>query len=173
MDLSRLVRASVFAAVSVGLGFSLLMIPNIELISVVVFISGVTLGVGWGIIVGGTAEFIFSVLNPFGSGLLFPPLLLGQVIGMVTIGAAGGLLRPLFFRKTFSVKIVFIAGIIGFILTFIFDSLTTLSYPVSVGYDLPQTLALYLSGIAFTLLHQISNAIIFSVGIPGIMRHLT
>jgi hypothetical protein len=172
MDLSKLVRASVFAAVSVGLGFSLLMIPNVEFISIVVFISGVTLGIGWGIVVGGTAEFIFSTLNPFGSGLLFPPLLLGQVLGMITIGAAGGLLRPLFFRKTFSVKIIFIAGVFGFILTFIFDSLTTLSYPLSAGYDWPQTLALYLSGLAFTLLHQISNAIIFSVGIPGIMRHL-
>jgi hypothetical protein len=74
MDLSKLVRASVFAAVSVGLGFSLLMIPNVEFISIVVFISGVTLGIGWGIVVGGTAEFIFSTLNPFGSGLLFPTL---------------------------------------------------------------------------------------------------
>ena len=69
MDLNKLVRASIFTALAIGLGFSLLMVPNVELITVIVFLSGLTLGVRWGILVGGTAEFIFSVLNPFGSGL--------------------------------------------------------------------------------------------------------
>ena len=68
MDLNKLVRASIFTALAIGLGFSLLMIPNIELITVIVFLSGLTLGIGWGILVGGTAELIFSVLNPFASG---------------------------------------------------------------------------------------------------------
>ena len=172
MDLNKLVRASIFTALAIGLGFSLLMVPNVELISVVVFLSGLTLGVKWGILVGGTAELIFSVLNPFGSGLVFPPLLLSQIISMIIIGAAGGLLRPMFFKKDFSKISIAGLAITGFIITFIFDSLTTLSYPFSAGFDLPQTIGIYISGIGFTFLHQISNAIVFAVGVPSVIKHL-
>ena len=172
MNLNKLVRASIFTALAIGLGFSLLMVPNVELISVVVFLSGLTLGVKWGILVGGTAELIFSVLNPFGSGLVFPPLLLSQIISMIIIGAVGGLLRPLFFKKALSKKSIAGLAITGFILTFIFDSLTTLSYPFSAGFDLPQTIGIYISGIGFTFLHQISNAIVFAVGVPSVIKHL-
>ena len=40
MKLNKLVRAAIFAALAIGLGFSLLLIPNIELITVTIFISG-------------------------------------------------------------------------------------------------------------------------------------
>jgi len=172
MDLNKLVRASIFTALAIGLGFSLLMVPNVELITVIVFLSGLTLGVRWGILVGGTAEFIFSVLNPFGSGLVFPPLLISQVVSMILIGAFGGILRSVFFKKQFSSKRIAILALTGFILTFIFDSLTTLSYPISVGFDFPQTFGIYLSGIGFTLLHQVSNAIIFPIVVPKVVKHL-
>jgi hypothetical protein len=172
MDLNKLVRASIFTALAIGLGFSLIMVPNIELISVIVFLAGLTLGIGWGVLVGGTAELIFSVLNPFGSGLVFPPLLLSQVFSMITIGAAGGVLRPVFFKREFAAKSITGLAITGFILTFIFDSLTTLSYPFSAGFDLPQTIGIYISGIGFTILHQISNAIIFTIGVPSVVKHL-
>ncbi len=172
MDLNKLVRASIFTALAIGLGFSLIMVPNIELITVIVFLAGLTLGIGWGILVGGTAELIFSVLNPFGSGLVFPPLLLSQIISMIIIGAAGGILRPVFFKREFTGKSIVSLAITGFILTFIFDSLTTLSYPFSAGFDLPQTIGIYISGIGFTILHQISNTIVFAIGVPKVIKHL-
>lgn len=172
MDLNKLVRASIFTALAIGLGFSLIMVPNIELITVIIFLAGLTLGIGWGVLVGGTAELIFSVLNPFGSGLVFPPLLLAQVLSMMIVGLAGGLMRPLFFKREFSAKNIAGLAITGFILTFIFDSLTTLSYPISVGFDLPQTVGIYISGIGFTILHQVSNAIVFAIGVPRVVKHL-
>lgn len=172
MDLNKLVRASIFTALAIGLGFSLIMVPNIELITVIIFLAGLTLGIGWGVLVGGTAELIFSVLNPFGSGLVFPPLLLAQVLSMMIVGLAGGLMRPLFFKREFSAKNIAGLAITGFVLTFIFDSLTTLSYPISVGFDLPQTVGIYISGIGFTILHQVSNAIVFAIGIPRVVKHL-
>jgi len=172
MDLNKLVRASIFTALAIGLGFSLLMVPNVELITVIVFLAGLTLGVGWGVLVGGTAELIFSILNPFGSGLVFPPLLISQVFSMIIIGAVGGLMRPLFFKRKFSTKRIASLVITGFVLTFIFDSLTTLSYPFSAGFDWPQTIGIYISGIGFTILHQLSNAIIFAIGVPSVVKHL-
>jgi len=172
MELNNLVRASIFSALAIGLGFSLLMIPNIELITVIVFLAGLTLGKKWGIIVGGTSEMIFSSLNPFGSGLMFPPLLVSQVISMLLIGLAGGLLRPLFYKKVYSNKMIIILSFCGFILTFLFDSLTSLSYPVSMGFDFAQTFGIYIAGIGFTLMHQISNAIIFPIVVPKVVKYL-
>ena len=40
MGPSNLVKAAIFSAVAIGMGFSLMLIPNIELITVVVFLSG-------------------------------------------------------------------------------------------------------------------------------------
>ena len=99
MQLNSLIRASIFCAIAVGMGFSLMFIPNIELITVIVFLSGVNLGIGWGGLVGLTAMGIYSGLNPMGSGLSFPPLFLMQIFGMAFTGIIGGLVRPLIIEK--------------------------------------------------------------------------
>ncbi|HBN45950.1 MAG TPA: hypothetical protein QGF08_04945 [Candidatus Marinimicrobia bacterium] len=172
MNLNKLVRASIFAALAIGAGFSLLMIPNVELITVIIFTAGLYLGPVWGLIVGGTAEMIFSGLNPLGSGLSFPPLFFAQVIGMAGIGFAGGLFHGVFMIREYSKQKVIAIGFTGFALTFIFDSLTTLSYPLSAGFDLSRTIGLYISGIGFTLLHQVANGVIFAIGVPRITKFL-
>ena len=173
INLTRLVRAAMFAALAVGLGYSLLLIPNVELITVVIFLSGLTLGIRWGILVGAVSEFIFSAMNPLGSGLIFPPLMAAQIISMIILGLAGGLLKPIFFKKNLSFFRVVTLGLTGFLLTFIFDSLTTLSYPIGSGFDWTQTWAIYLLGIGFTIIHQISNGIIFAVGVPAVVKYLS
>ena len=172
MNLNKLVRASIFAALAIGAGFSLLMIPNIELITVIIFTAGLYLGPAWGLIVGGTAEMIFSGMNPMGSGLSFPPLFISQIIGMAGVGFVGGVLQGVFMIREYSLHKVITVGIAGFILTFIFDSLTTLSYPVSAGFDFSRTMGFYISGLGFTLLHQIANSFIFAIGVPRITKFL-
>ena len=52
MDLVNLVRASIFCAMAIAMGYSLMMVPNIELITVIIFLSGVTLNIWWGALVG-------------------------------------------------------------------------------------------------------------------------
>ena len=172
MNLNKLVRASIFAALAIGAGFSLLMIPNVELITVIIFTAGLYLGPAWGIIVGGTAEMIFSGMNPLGSGLSFPPLFFAQIVGMAGVGFTGGILRRIFLLKEYSLNKIIAVGITGLMLTFIFDSLTTLSYPLSAGFDFSRTMGLYISGIGFTLLHQIANGFIFAFGVPRITKFL-
>ena len=71
-----------------------------------------------------------------------------------------------------SITLMILLGCSVIVLTFIFDSLTTLSYPFSVGFDWPQTIGIYISGIGFTILHQLSNAIIFAIGVPRVVKHL-
>ena len=172
-NLTKLVRAAMFAALAVGLGYSLMLVPNIELITVIIFLSGLTLGIRWGILVGAVSEFIFSAMNPLGSSLMFPPLIAAQIISMIIVGLAGGLLRPVFFKKKLSFFRIVTIGLTGFLLTFIFDSLTTLSYPIGSGFDWPQIWGIYLSGIGFTIVHQLSNGFIFAVGVPGVVKYLS
>lgn len=41
-----------------------------------------------------------------------------------------------------------------------------------LGYDLPQTIGVYISAMVFTLLHQTANALVFTIAIPKIVKHL-
>ena len=83
MNLNKLVRAAIFAAMAIGLGFMFMLVPNLEFISVTVFLAGLTLGISYGAMVGGTAMLIYSVMNPLGSGLIYLTLLIGQILAMV------------------------------------------------------------------------------------------
>ncbi|MEA1881581.1 MAG: hypothetical protein U9N31_04205 [Candidatus Marinimicrobia bacterium] len=172
MELNNLVRASIYCALAVGMGFSLMLVPNVELITVIVFLSGLTLGIGWGAVVGGTAIFIYSGLNPMGSGLSFPPLLIMQIIGMTITGAAGGLVRPAFFHKNFNAISLAGLSLMGFFLTLIYDVLTLVSYPISAGLGITGVMAALVKGMGFTILHEISNAVVFVVAIPGVVKYL-
>ncbi|MBL7046597.1 MAG: ECF transporter S component [Candidatus Marinimicrobia bacterium] len=169
---TNLAKAAMFTALAVGSGYALILVPNIELITAIVFISGVYLGVSWGIIVGILAEFVFSTLNPMGSGLLFLPLLIAQIVSMAIVGLAGGLLQYVLKIRNWTLTKMIFLGAIGAILTFVYDSLTTLSYPVAAGFEWKQTMVLYLSGIGFTVLHQISNAIIFFMVLPRVFSRI-
>ncbi len=172
MNLNNLVRASIFCALAVGLGYSLMLVPNIELITVIVFLSGLTLGWRWGMVVGSTAIFIYSGLNPLGSGLSFPPLFLAQITAMLFIGAIGGMLRPLFFKPSFNVLMLAGLALTGFILTLVYDCLTIISYPLSIGLGLPGVAAAFAKALGFTILHELSNAVIFVLAVPRVVKQL-
>jgi len=40
MNLNKLVQAAIFAAMAIGLGFMFMLVPNLEFITVTVFLSG-------------------------------------------------------------------------------------------------------------------------------------
>ena len=172
MGPSNLVKAATFCAVAIGMGFSLILIPNIELITVVVFLSGLYLGIRWGGVVGMTSMAIYSGMNPMGSGLSFPPLFAMQIIGMSLTGIIGGLVRPFFFVKQFNVFLISSLAILGFTVTLIYDMLTLIAYPIAAGLGFSGMLAALIKGLGFTLLHEISNAIVFVVSIPRIIKLL-
>tara|TARA_B100000700_G_scaffold11950_1_gene12197 strand:- start:227 stop:751 length:525 start_codon:yes stop_codon:yes gene_type:complete len=172
MGPSNLVKAAIFSSVAIGMGFSLMLIPNIELITVVVFLSGLYLGIWWGGLVGMTSMAIYSGMNPMGSGLSFPPLFAMQIIGMSLTGIIGGLVRPFFFVKQFNVFLISSLAILGFTVTLIYDMLTLIAYPIAAGLGFSGMLAALIKGLGFTLLHEISNAIVFVVSIPRIIKLL-
>ena len=169
MELENWVKAAIFAATSIGLGFMFMLIPNIEFISVTIFLSGLTLGARFGLIIGGTSMMIYSILNPMGSGLVYLPLLVGQTIGMAGIGLAGAFFGKV--TKGFPIKLMIIfSGISGCLCALWYDGITTIAYPISAGYGWDETLAYAVSGLLFTFLHLISNTLIFPLVITSYLK---
>ena len=171
MNLINLVRAAIFSAVAIGLGFMFMLVPNVEFISVTIFLSGLTLGFSWGAAVGASSILIYSSLNPLGSGLVYFTLLLSQILAMAIMGILGAVanrniknLSPLFQGIS--------AGLFGFIGTLIYGIATNLAYPLSAGYSLKETFAYGISGILFTTMHLVSNTAIFSIVVPGFFQKL-
>lgn len=171
MNLNKLVQAAIFAAMAIGLGFMFMLVPNLEFISVTVFLAGMTLGLPYGILVGGTAMMIYSVMNPLGSGLIYITLLLGQIIAMAGVGCVGSLSSE-FVKKGKSLTQSISAGVIGFLCALWYDGITTLAYPISAGFTWDETIAYGISGLLFTFMHLVSNVIIFSVVVPGYLKRL-
>ena len=166
MTLNNLVKAAIFSSTAIGLGFVFMFIPNLEFISVTFFLSGLTLGGYVGAIVGGTSMLVYSGLNPLGSGLIHLPLLISQILAMSTIGILGGFGRITLFNLN-SRALVPVSGMFGFFCTLWYNGITTLSYPISAGFSFDEALAYSISGILFTLMHLISNTLIFTVVVPG------
>ena len=172
MELVNLVRASIFCAMAIAMGYSLMMVPNIELITVIIFLSGIILNLWWGALVGLVAMGIYSGLNPIGSGLSFPPLFFAQIIGMALCGIIGGLLRPFFFVRKYNFSRLLLLGLTGFLVTFIYDVLTLISYPLFSGLGYAGIVASLIKGLGFTLLHEISNIFIFLITVPRVVQFL-
>jgi hypothetical protein len=115
---------------------------------------------------------IYSGLNPLGSGLSFPPLFFAQVISMSLCGMIGGLLKPLLFTKYYNIsRLVFIA-FVGFLVTLIYDVLTLISYPIFSGLGVAGIYVSLMKGLGFTLLHELSNAFIFMLTVPRVVKLL-
>ena len=172
MELVNLVRASIFCAMAIAMGYSLMMVPNIELITVIIFLSGVTLNLWWGALVGLVAMGVYSGLNPLGSGLSFPPLFFAQIISMSLCGIIGGLFSPFFFVKKYNFSKLLLLGFIGFLVTFIYDVLTLISYPLFSGLGFTGIASSLVKGLGFTLLHEISNIFIFLITVPRVVQFL-
>ena len=171
MNLSNLVRAAIFSAVAIGLGFMFMLVPNVEFISITVFLSGLTLGFSWGAAVGASSMLIYSSFNPLGSGLVYFTLLIGQILAMVVIGMSGAAANKIV-KNLAPVYQAILAGLFGFIGTLIYNIATNLAYPLSAGYSLKETFAYGISGVLFTAMHLVSNTAIFSVVVPGYLRKM-
>ena len=84
-------------------------------------------------------------------------------------GIIGGLVRAFFFVKQFNFFLISGLAVLGFTVTLIYDMLTLLAYPVAAGLGFSGILAALIKGLGFTLLHEISNAIVFTVSVPHVI----
>jgi hypothetical protein len=136
-------------------------IPNFEVLTLVVFCSGVLLGSRDGALVGALSELIFSVLNPYGA--VHPLVTLAQVAGMTIAGATGGVAaRTRIATWPPALRAPWLA-LVGVLITAVFDLVTNLASVVVYG-QLKLTL---IGGLPFALIHMGTNAALFAaLGTP-------
>jgi len=166
----ELVKMGLFVALALALGFALAHIPNVELITLTIFISGCLLGRGKGVVVGGVAMALFAIFNPLGPTVA--PVALAQVVGMGFVGFSGGIIgsRMKAFKSSW-VRGTFLA-VGGFSLTLFYDILTNLAVALAFGLW-ERWYAVVIGGITFSLIHIVSNTLIFALVGGTLFRRLS
>jgi len=172
----RIVLISTFSALAIVLGYLLVYIPNIELFTLMIFLSGFILGKRDGMIVGLLSSFIFCYFNPFGASPL--PLLAFQLIHYSITGLLGALTSDLIQKKKsfksdedlykFSVMVLF--GFIGALITTNFQIFSSIIHVLSFLGTLNEFLTYFLTGVIFSTIHIIGNTLGFIFILPGLIQ---
>jgi hypothetical protein len=165
--------AVLLVAVTVALGAALAGVPNVELMTITVFISGFLLGHRLGAFVGGAAMALHSVFNPLGAAL--PPLLAAQIMAFAVVGATGALVGPALSGVRRRYVAMPAAGVVGLVLTLFYQVLSnTGAFLAITGENAPSNLFKFIAaGIAFTAMHLVWNTALFFVAAIPAMRVLT
>jgi hypothetical protein len=156
------VLGGLLAALAAAGGFALAGVPNVEIITLLIFLSGYLYGLGLGAIVGAVGEAIFSGANPLGPAP--PPIFVGQVAGMCLAGMAGGVFGRLPAPSHRAARVALFATA-GIVVTLLFHVLTDAAYALIARL----TWTYILAGIAFSVLHLVTNAALFGLAGPAIV----
>ena len=174
----RVAITSVFTALSVILGYMLIFLPNIELITLMIFLSGFIIGKKEGILVGAFSSFIFCFFNPMGSSSFL--LLTVQLIYYSFVGLIGGLTKDLLQnRKFFNPRedlyvypVLIIFGIIAVLMTSIYSLFAEIAGYFSFAGSAVPFISYIMLGIPFTIIHIIGNLLGFVIILPGLIQLL-
>ena len=172
----RIALLSTFTALSVVLGYMLVFLPNIELFTLMIFLSGFILGKRDGAVIGIMSSFIFVFFNPYGVSPL--PLFAYQLAHYALVGILGGLTHSYLKKKEYFkpeedlyvFRVLFLFAIIGALLTFVYDILSTLIGALSIFGTLETFWATYIFGLPFTTIHLIGNTLGFIFILPGLIQ---
>ncbi|NVM44586.1 MAG: hypothetical protein HWN79_06695 [Candidatus Lokiarchaeota archaeon] len=172
----RISLIATFTALSLVLGYLMAYIPNLEVFTMMIFLSGFIMSKEEGAIIGFLSALIFTFFNPLGPSP--PPLFIYQLIHYSITGILGGLTKDFlrnkqYYKPTedlFVFRIMLLFGFLGAIITFIFDILSTLFGGFVVSITIDYFIASYLFGIVFTTIHLIGNVLIFIFLLPGLIQ---
>jgi uncharacterized membrane protein len=159
---------AVFIALGVALGYLFSAIPNVELVTSTVFLSGYLFGPLYGAVVGALTEAIYSAFNPYGAAPLH--LWTAQVISFAIIGAVGGWIGSLHIQSR--IRLVAVLGFSGFVCTLFYALTTSLAYFLMAGQTLPILISGLIQGIGFYIVHIVTNTMIFAILLPILIRRL-
>ena len=129
----RIVLISTFIGLAVVAGYMLVILPNIEVFTLMIFLSGFIMGRRDGALIGLMSSVVFCFFNPLGASDLF--LFSVQVTYYTLVGLNGGLTRLILQNKDFFkpredlyvIKVLVIFAVIGAVMTFIYDIFSTLA----------------------------------------------
>ena len=172
----RISLTATFTALAIVLGYAMAYIPNIEVFTLMIFLSGFIMSKKEGAIIGLLSASIFTFFNPLGPSP--PPLFIYQLIHYSLTGLFGGLTKSFMLNRKFFkpredlyvYQVMVIFGVIGGIFTFLFDILSTLFGGFTVSTTIDYFIATYLFGIVFTTVHLIGNILVFVFLLPGLIQ---
>ena len=152
----------IMTALCIVTNYMLIGVPNVKFMDLFVFVSGYTMGMLSGALVGVLTWLVYGTLNPYGFNL---PTLAATCTGESIYGIMGGVLSGRLDLKTDRLRFYkrfwegnLILGVIGFLLTFIYDLFTNIV--TALVFEIP-LVACLVAGIPFALIHEVSNFIIF------------
>lgn len=155
-ELKLVALEAALAALAIAVGFALSGVPNAELFTFVIFLSGALLGYRSGMRVGALAAIGYGLLNPY--GLPGPPLLAALVISRMLIGLLGGVMRPMLLDPSrIHRAVAFFAGAV--VATLVFQTLTTIAVALTLG----PWRATIIGAVPFALINLAWNAVCFPV----------
>ncbi len=161
--IQSILKMSVTAAIaSLGIILSAIVIffPNIEFISVTIFLITLLFGIEYGLLTAISIAVVyeFLVIPIYGSGGL---LILFKLLCYISLALVAGFGRKLFVKLSF-----WELGVFGATFALLYDVITTLFGQIIVlqqSVTLTYLISLLIWGIPFTLSHVIGNFILFSL----------
>lgn len=169
-QIKGIAAVGIFSAMAFVGGYLFLFVPNVEIFTAVVFLSGIFMGSKKGVLVGVIARALFSILNPV--GISPPPLFIAQIAGMAFVGYVGGRFGNLLHmeRRLWMTALYF--GIAALLVTWLYDILTDFSSFFQSGFSFKQMIITFSLGIPFYLIHGIGNSLIFALVLPLVVRRI-
>ena len=159
---------AIMTALALVGNYALVSVPNLELGSSILFVTAYIFGASMAIWSTLIMSLLFGIINPWGG--FIPQIWLSQVVGWFYIVVTGSIMG----RASKDGKRVeprkWELAITGAVVTFIFEQVTNIGYSVTFG--VPFVIAVT-AAIPFTILHIISNTIIFSQVVPMLDSALT
>ena len=153
----------IMSALGVAGGYLFAFIPNVEVISSIIFITGYLAGLTPGILTGTIIFLLYGFFNPYGPSPL--PFLIIQCMGGSIIGLGGYVLR----RHKWDNPILFMLA--GLVLTITYDLITNLGG--FILFPTGKTLVAYLiAGFPFAAIHSFSNLMIFGLVVYPLTQKL-
>lgn len=158
------VLAALMAGAAAAGGYLLMAVPNVEVFTAILFIAGYALGAVPGMTAAVAAAVLYFGLNPQGG--LFPPLFAAQVVGAGAAPLAGTWFAP--HQPLTRARRIRLA-VAGGAVTVWYDLLTNLAYPLAAGFDLRGIAVTVAMGVPFSVVHVVSNLLIFLVLVPNLL----
>ena len=159
---------AIMTALALVGNYALVAVPNLELGSSVLFLTAYIFGYRMAIWSTLIMSLLYGIINPWGA--FIPQIWLSQVIGWFYIVAAGSIMGRIGPNGKRLEPRKWELAITGAFVTFIFEQITNIGYSITFG--VPFILAVT-AAIPFTVLHIVSNAIIFSQIVPMLNTALT
>jgi len=156
---------AVMTAFIIGLNYMMLPLVNVKLMDLLVFVSGYSMGSHVGALIGCLVWLVYGTLNPFGFDLY---ILCTTCLCESLFGIVGGFCSRwnLDIQENLSVRdggfwfSGLKLGVIGFLVTVIYDFFTNIASGLVAGSSIIAALIL---GIPFAISHEVSNLLFFTL----------